>query len=253
MTGFLLISLALALVFLACMEIGRCIRLCSKAEDPKAGLGAIEAATFGLLALLLGFTFSGADSLFEARRELIVSEASAIGTAYLRVDLLPADVQAQVRQDLRRYTDMRIAFYDDLDLDPEKAQRDLAESEVLQQKIWKEAVPAALSTGSAAVVTLVTTSLNDIIDVTGLRSAARLTHSPLQIYLLLGTLAIAASLLAGYAMGEQKKRPWLHTLLYAIALTITLYTILDLEFPRSGLIRVNRYDAVLVTQRKSMN
>jgi hypothetical protein len=86
-----------------------------------------------------------------------------------------------------------------------------------------------------------------------LRSAARLTHSPLPIYLLLGILAIFASLIAGYAMGEQKKRPWLQTLVYAIALAMTLNIIADLEFPRAGLIRVNRYDAILVSQRKSMN
>lgn len=250
---FLLFTLILVLLFLACMEIGRRTRLHSKSEDPKAGLGAIEAATFGLLALLLAFTFSGVDTRFEARRELIVKEANAIGSAYTRVDLLPAPVQAGIRADLRQYTDAKIAFYADQDQDPAKANREFEEAEALQQKIWKAAVPAAVQTGSAAIVTLVTSSLNDMMDVTTERSAARITHSPLPIYLLLGTLAIAASLIAGYSMGEQKKRPWLHMVVYAFALSVTLYTIADLEFPRRWLIRVNQYDTVLVNQRKSMN
>jgi hypothetical protein len=180
-------------------------------------------------------------------------EANAISTAYLRVDLLPAGTQPQIRADFRRYTDERIAFYDEQDEDHAKAESHLVEADALQQKIWKESVAAAGQAGSTAVVTLVVSSLSDMMDITTMRSAARVTHSPLPIYLLLGILAVACSLIAGYGMAEQKKRPWLHTLVYAVALTITLYTILDLEFPRSGLIRVNRYDAVLMNQRKNMN
>lgn len=73
------------------------------------------------------------------------------------------------------------------------------------------------------------------------------------MYITLVLLALASSLIAGYGMGDCGKHEWLHTLVYAIALTVTVYTIIDLEFPRFGIIRIDRYDQALVDQRNSMN
>jgi hypothetical protein len=253
MTIFMLITLVLIILLLACIETGRRIRLRNIDEEASSGLGVIDGAIFGLLGLLLAFAFSGADSRFEARRQLIVQETNAIGTAYLRVDLLPAETQPQIRQDFRQYVDTRINFYRDLNDDPEKSKTDFASANALQMKIWKESLDAARQQSSPSVLPLVTQSLNDMIDITTTRAVALQTHPPLAIYVLLFVLALASSLVAGYGMGDKRKRPWLHTAVYAIALTITVYTILDLEFPRVGLIRVDRYDQALVNQRNSMN
>jgi hypothetical protein len=73
------------------------------------------------------------------------------------------------------------------------------------------------------------------------------------MYITLILLALASSLIAGYGMGDSGKQEWLHTLVYAIELTVTVYTIIDLEFPRFGIIRIDRYDQALVDQRNSMN
>jgi hypothetical protein len=73
------------------------------------------------------------------------------------------------------------------------------------------------------------------------------------MYVTLVLLALASSLIAGFGMGDTRKRSWLHTWVFAAALALTIYTIIDLEFPRVGNIRVDRYDAALVNQRKSMN
>src|SRR6187399_822560 len=99
---------------LAAMEAGRRIGVRRRARDPEGaeiGLGTINGAVFGLMGLLIAFTFSGAASRFDKRRELVVQEANNIGTAYLRLDLLPASAQPALRERFRRYVDARIAAY----------------------------------------------------------------------------------------------------------------------------------------------
>jgi hypothetical protein len=252
MTVFVLLTLFLMALLLACMETGRRIRRRRHDAQTSSGLSVIDGAVFGLLGLLLAFAFSGADSRFEARRQLIVTETNAIGTAWLRIDLLPVATQPQIRQDFRQYVDDRIAFYRELNSEPARANDALAESNALQTKIWAESIAAAREAPQPAVLSLVSQSLNDMIDITTTRAVALETHPPLAIYVLLFVLALASSLVAGFDMGDQPKRQWLHTAVYAVALTITIYTILDLEFPRVGIVRVDRYDQVLVDQRASM-
>jgi hypothetical protein len=253
MTVFVMITVFLMALLLACIETGRRIRLRYKKDEASSGLSVIDGAVFGLLGLLLAFAFSGADSRFEARRQLIVQETNAIGTAWLRVDLLPAAAQPQLRQDYRQYVDDRIAFYRDLNNNPDEARAYFAKSNALQTKIWSESIAAARQDPSPAVISLVLSSLNDMIDITTTRAVALETHPPLPIYILLFVLALASSLVAGYGMGDQSKRPWLHTVVNAVALTVTIYTILDLEFPRIGIVRIDRYDQTLINQRNSMN
>src|SRR5689334_19405316 len=112
----------MALVSAACLflgillfaAVGRRIGIARLARDPEGltkGASAAEAAVFGLLGLLIAFTFSGAASRFEDRRHLITTEANAIGTAYLRIDLLPADAQPEVRALFRRYVDARVTAF----------------------------------------------------------------------------------------------------------------------------------------------
>jgi len=240
--------LFLAGLVLACIEFGRRIRLRRKEDKPSSGLSVIDGAVFGLMGLILAFSFSGAEGRFDTRRQLVVQETNAIGTDYLRIDLLPEAAQPQIRDDFRAYVDARIDFYKDVAPNRTKALDDLARSVQLQKKIWTESLSA-----SPAVLTLVTSSLNDMIDITTTRLVAMQTHPPLSIYGALLILALASALVAGHGMGDTGQRPWLHTLVYAAALTVTIYTIIDLEFPRIGIIRVDRYDQTLIDQRNSMN
>jgi hypothetical protein len=92
----LLFALGLFLGMLMVLEIGRRIGARRLAEDPKgaeAGVGTVEGAIFALLGLLIAFTFSGAASRFDTRRQLVIEETNDIGTAYLQLDLLPVDAQ----------------------------------------------------------------------------------------------------------------------------------------------------------------
>lgn len=102
-------------------------------------------------------------------------------------------------------------------------------------------------------MSLVVPSLNQMIAVTTTRSTRLQTHPPLAIYFPLMVLALAGSLIAGYGVGEQSVRPWLHILVYVVALTITLYTVLDMEFPRYGIIHAGHSNQTLVDQRNNMN
>ncbi len=121
--------------------IGRRIGVARFRRDPEAATtegGAAEAAVFGLLGLLIAFTFSGAASRFEARRQLIGEEANAIGTAYLRVDLLPDDSQPELRDLFRRYVELRATVYQSA-LDQAETTARLSAGDALQREIWTKA------------------------------------------------------------------------------------------------------------------
>ena len=143
---------------LAVCELGRRFGMARIARDPDGlakGMGAAEGAVFALLGLLLAFTFSGAASRFEDRRHLVTAEANAIGTAYLRVDLLSPAVQPAMKDLFRRYLDGRLETYRNVqDLAATKAS--LAEDVALQGEIWKLAVEDATKPGTPPpVATLV--------------------------------------------------------------------------------------------------
>ena len=236
------------------LELGRRIGLRQRAKDPEGvreGLGAVEGAVFGLLGLLIAFTFSGAAARFDARRHLIVEEANAIGTAYLRIDLLPPGTQPELRESFRQYLDARLAVYRALP-DVAAAKAELARVTALQGEIWKQAVSACQQTASPSTMTLVLSALNEMIDITTTRTVALQTHPPPVIFGMLAGLALASSVLAGYGMSGSKKRSWLHILGFAAMMAVTMYVIFDLEYPRIGFIRIDAFDQVLVDVRQSM-
>ena len=249
------VVVALFVLILAFLEAGRRIGIRQKergTEISTSGHSVVDGAVFGLTGLLIAFTFSGAASRFDARRQLIVQESNDIGTAYLRIDLLPPAAQPTLREDFRNYLDARLAFYRNLSTDPMAAQADLTRSTALQGKIWTGAVAGCLDLKSPAVTSLVLSSINDMIDITTTRLVAIETHPPLVIYLSLFILVLASSLMAGYGLANARKRNWIDLLVYAAVMTAAVYVILDLEVPRLGLIRIDAADHVLMDLRASM-
>ena len=250
-----LLALGLMLGMLALLEIGRRMgdrRLANDPEGARAGTGTVEGAVLALLGLLIAFTFSGAASRFDARRDLIVQETNAIGTAYLRIDLLPAGAQPALRDLFRRYVDSRLETYRKMpDLRAVKLEFD--RSIALQGEIWTQAVAASRLEGappSAAMLLL--PALNDMIDITTTRTMAVRMHPPLVIFAMLCGLGLASALLAGYGMAGGKSRNWLHMIGFAAVMAVAVYVILDIEFPRLGLIRVDAFDQALVELRATM-
>jgi len=249
-----LLILGLLGAMLLFLEIGRRLRLARTARSgPSEGqeLGAIEGAMFGLMGLLIAFTFSGAAGRFDARRHLIVEEANAIGTAYLRLDLLPAEAQPALRELFRRYVDARLAAYRALP-DVRAARAGLDSAAALQREIWSQAVAAGQAAPTTAAPMLVMPALNAMIDITTTRTMATQMHAPPLIFALLGVLTLVCSLLAGYGMGGSPHRSWLHIVTFAVVLAVAVYVIVDFEYPRLGLVRVDAFDQVLVDVRASM-
>jgi hypothetical protein len=247
-----LLVAGLTVIILALMEGGRRLRLARPlAGLEPAGLGGVEGALFGLLALLVAFTFGGGAQRFDARRQLIVEEANAIGTAYLRLDLLAAGEQPVLRDLFRSYVDARLAAYRALP-DLARARDSLARAATVQQEIWSRSVAAAASAPTTAPSMLLLPALNEMFDVANARLLAARIHVPRVVLSLLGAIALVCALLAGYSLAGNPRRPYFHTLAFALALAVALYVIVDYEFPRLGLIRVDALDQAIVDVRAQM-
>jgi hypothetical protein len=223
-----------------------------RGESAGSAFNALEGAIFGLMGLLLAFTFYGAATRFEVKRQLIVDETNAIGTAYLRIDLLPLSRQEALRDSLRRYLDARLAFYHKL-WDASAAKDEASRATAVQREIWSQAVVACREVPSPATTQLVLSSLNAMIDITTTRDVALHTHPPAIIFALLGVLLLICSLLAGFDAAAHKSRSPVHMLGFAAVMAITVYVILDYEYPRAGMIRLESTDQSLVDLRRQMN
>jgi len=226
---------------LLCLLGGQRLGRRDKAETTdiaRARLTAVEAAIFGLMGLMVAFTFSGAAQRYE---QLTVDEANAIGTSYLRLDLLPASRQAALREKYRRDVEARLAVYRVLpDIEASTAQAAVATR--LQQEIWAGTI-AALAESPPHATIVVIPALNQMIDVTASRAIAALTHTPTLIMAMLSMLGLVCSLLAGYVIaGSQTRQVGLHLLAFALMMTATIYVIFDLDYPRFGLIRLDSAD-----------
>jgi hypothetical protein len=156
-----------------------------------------------------------------------------------------------MRDLFRGYLDARLATYQKLP-DFKASQAAMTRATQLQGEIWSQAVAGCREQNYPASTMLVLASLNDMIDITTTRTMAALTHPPLIVFVMLAALAMAGSLLAGFAMAGARHRNWIHIVAFAAITTITIYVILDLEYPRLGLIRVDDFDQVLIDLRQSM-
>ncbi len=234
--------------------IGRWIgerRRAEETERERVGLGTVETAIYALLGLMIAFTFSGAASRFDTRRAQTVQEANAIGTAYLRLDLLLATAQPALREKFRQYADARVAVYQALP-NIEASDAHAARATGLQNEIWNGAI-AALRDAPAQASLLLVPALNDMIDITTTRAIALRTHTPLIILVALVVLTLACSLLVGYGLaGGKPFATNLHIIGFALVMTVTIYVILDLDHPRVGLIRLDYVDQALMQVRAGM-
>jgi hypothetical protein len=248
------ILVGLFLAMLLFLELGRRIRLGMRGkqhEEGSAGLGAVEGALFGLMGLVIAFTFSGAASRFDEKRSLIVEEANDIGTAYLRLELLPESAQQQLREKFRRYVDARLESYRTM---PSVAGviPQMESATELQEDIWRQSIAATREAGNPQAALLLLPALNAMFDIANTRSWATQLHPPPIIFFLLAALALVCSLLAGFGMAGDKAHSWVHIIAFAIVLTVTVYVIIDMEYPRVGFIRVDPFDQALVDVRASM-
>ena len=251
-----LVAASLFAGILACLRLGRLLgerAIARHGPEGHGGVGSLETAIFALLGLLVAFTFSGGLERFDARRAQAVDEANAIGTAWLRVDLVPAAAQPALREQFRRYVDSRIATYRKLP-DLAAANAEYLRSQELQAEIWRSSLAAArLPEAKASAEMLLVPALNQMFDTASSRVLATKLHPPVIIFGMLFALALASALFAGYGMGGAKARNWVHMVGFAAVMAGAVNVIVDLEYPRLGLIRVDAFDQALVDLRKSMD
>jgi hypothetical protein len=250
----ILFSIILFLGMMIMLETGRrlAVRRRSKEVDgERSNLGTIEGAVFALFGLMMAFTFSGAASRFNEKRLLIAEEANTIETAYLRLHLVP-DAESKLQDLFRQYMDSRIETYRRLP-NMNAARLEMANSKKIQEQIWTDSVAATRLPGShPAAGWLLLSALNSMIDITTTRAMALQMHPPRIIYALLFGLGLICSLLAGYRMATGQHRSWLHILGFTIITVIVVYVVLDIEYPRAGLIRLEAADQFLVDLRQGM-
>ena len=233
-----LIAVGLFIGLLACLELWFFFgsRARQRREEHPDQLANIQGATLGLLALLLGFSFALAAGRFNDRVQLITHEANAIGTAWMRCDLLPDAARADARQLLQAYTAQRIAFYDMTD--PTARTVAVAESEQLQERIWANFASAAKATPEKATVLL--PPINELIDLHGSRIAAARRHMPGVLLGLLVACSVVSVASVGYGCGVAGKRNIVLTTSLTFLIAGTLWAIIDMDHPRKGLIRVGQ-------------
>jgi hypothetical protein len=230
------------LVFILLAEAGyRLGRLSRDRIDDygKSQLGTIQGAMLGLLALLLGFTFAMAMSRFDVRKQLVLDEANAIGTTYLRAQLYPEPQRREVANLLRRYVEVRLEFYQAGD-DAGKLMKANNQTEQIHNQLWSLAAAWGKEESRSIPMGLFLRSLNEVIDLHAKRVTAMENHVPEIILVLLYFVAMAAIGLLGYGCGVGGSRNHLINILVPIIIAAVILVIIDLDRPRRGLIKVSQ-------------
>jgi protein-S-isoprenylcysteine O-methyltransferase Ste14 len=208
-------------------------------ESVRLQINAVLASTVGLLALLLGFTFSLAIERYEARNQAVVTETNAIGTTYLRTWLLPADMQEPTRDLLRRYVAVLVQE-GHIPLADTAARKPLQEQATrISNQIWSQAISAAERDPRLLTSGLFIQTLNEQIDATAARNAELSRHVPEIVIWLIMAASLFATALLGFASGISGERASISAGILAATLIMVFYLIITLDRPRSGPIRTN--------------
>jgi hypothetical protein len=221
------------------------------AEPPSdSQITTLQSAILVILGLLLGFTFSMSVSRFEARKQFVVDEANAIGTAYLRTKVLPEPRRGRMATLFRRYVDARLSVSRG-EPTPDQLSAAIAESNALQGQIWALAVEVAREDPRSPTAGLLLQSINEVIDLHEKRLAAVENHVPETILLLLAVVATLGMAMTGVHSAVAKRRYLLPVAVVAFLISFTVVIILDIDRPRRGLIQVSQ--GSLVRLRDSLN
>ncbi|OYU69422.1 MAG: hypothetical protein CFE28_05040 [Alphaproteobacteria bacterium PA2] len=233
----LLVSCAIFVLLLAALELGYRIPVARRRKDSE-GLQSPDyllSAVLGLLALLLGFTFSLALERYESRRDLVMAEANAIGTSLLRADLLQEPLRSDLVTALGQYVEARISW------SLLESHSDSVEGTAsLQRRIWTMTGQALRSDPEPQITRGLMESLNESFDLAATRAETRRTHLPERLLGMLLLYVVLSAVMLGYVLesGGQRHRGPATVLLILLTIAITL--ILDVDRPLSGGIRVSQ-------------
>jgi len=211
-------------------------------EEVREDFGVVLAATLTLLGLIIGFSFSMAVSRFDQRKDYEEAEANAIGTEYLRADLLPEADAANIRALLKRYLDERIVFYETWDSfyatgTADEIRQIDGRTAQLQAALWA-AVRAPAAAQATAVIALAVSGMNDVLNSQGYTQAAWWNRIPIAAWGLMLMMAMCSNVLVGYGARSPKMgKPLL--LVLPLVVSISFFLIADIDSPRGGVIHLH--------------
>lgn len=202
-------------------------------EEEHAGFNVILGSTLTLLGLLVGFAFSMAVGRYDQRKNYEEEEANAIGTEYVRLDLLSAADADKLRPMLYHYLQLRIDFYETRN--SKHLDQINAAAAAMQNEMWS-VVQGAAKAQPSPITALAVAGMNDVLNRQGYTQAAYWNHIPTAAWLLLGIIAVVASVMLGYEVGGLRGK--IPVLVLPAALSIAFFLLADLDSPRGGVIRV---------------
>ena len=222
-------------VLVLCAWAGKLLyrRFVLRGAEVHEDLGVLLAATLTLLGLIIGFSFSMAINRYDMRKNYEEAEANAIGTEYLRIEVLPAAESERTKALLREYVAQRILFY--RTRDREVLQKIVAKTGELQTQLW-DAVRGEAGVRPTPITALVLTGMNDVINSQGYTQAAWWNRIPGEAWVLMALIAVLCNLMLGYMTGKLRSRAFLAILPLVVAIAFTLIS--DIDTPRRGLIQV---------------
>jgi hypothetical protein len=261
---FLLFAVLIAAAFFLCslilLNYGRRLglRYLHKDAGTMAGLTTVEGAVFALIGLLLAFTISGALQRFDERRQLVIQEANAATTAHDRLALFEDNGARYLQIKLKDYVQARIDLYrmpHDYSLWKQTELFSLEQQDKIidhKNRLWDATVAACPQASFRPACAQAVPALANLFEVARLRLGASEKHPPQVVYVMLFGLGLGGSLLAGFGMAAATARSWIHMLIFAGTLTVALYLVTDMEYPRLGLIRLENFDHFLVEAHQQM-
>jgi hypothetical protein len=208
-----------------------------------------QSALLALSGLLIGFTFSMAESRFADRKKLIVEEANAIGTTYLRAGLLDDAPADELRSLLRRYLDARLAFAE-AGVEPGRIDATLRESAALEQQIWSRVSAAARADRRSPVLGLLVQAANAMFDAGTAHAASVASPLPATVFYVLILATAAAMSAVGFACGLEKRASAHGMIAMPLLLAVVILLVFDLAHPRLGILRVT--DRTLIHLKQSL-
>jgi len=217
-------------------------RLVSLEEDERQDFGIVIPATLTLLGLIIGFSFSMATNRYDQRKNYEEAEANAIGTEYVRADLLSTSDADRVHELLKNYLDQRVLFYETRD--EKQLGRINGQTTQLQSELWS-VVRAAAAKQPTYPVGLAVSGMNDVLNSEGYTQAAWLYRLPVAAWAFMAAIAIFSTLLIGYS---SHRRGIAVPVVVPLAVSISFFLIADIESPRHGLIRVVPQNLIRLSQ-----
>ena len=252
--GFSSVTIAITLfvTIILCNELGFRVGRFIQARidsEVKTLTGSIQASILGLLALLLGFTFSMSMQRYDNRSMALIDEANAISSALLRVQLLPEAYQASADRLLTEYIDLRVAI-SKIDL-TKQTERQAYNKKItaLQHQLWTLAIAATNDDPRSVTTGTFIKALNDAIERQGKRNALLDMHVPEVVLILLFIVFISSGGIMGYSAGLSGKRIIAPVILVSLLITLIVFIIIDLDRPKRGLIQVKQNALMALTMQ----